>query len=1195
MKFWKIVRFEIACQLRSIATWCFLAALLLFTVFMNVVTTPGDGVYANATFYITLMIIIGTFIWLIMGGAIAGEAGARDVHTRMHPLTYTAPVTKLSYLGGKFIAAFIVNTTLVLSVPLGVLVAFYLPGVEQHEMGPFIPAAYIQTFLLIALPNTFVATSLQFMFASLSRNAMASYFASLLLTISAQLIGMTATNLFGNWELVKLLDPIGLVSLVGGDLETWTPAQKNTRILSLDGMLLWNRVLWVSLAILGLLLTYSRFSLTHPESTGWWNRFTRKSRKQLSKPDALIIRTATPLQTLRTNRTFNFATSCKQTLAIGMTSFRKTIRNPLGLFPLLIIVLLSVVFGYVILTQFRIPLLPKTSEVLNYLAAPVANIKTPWVIIPLLIIYFSGELVWSERDSRIHDVADTLPVAGWVLLAGKYLGLSFTIIAWMTILMVGGILMQASLGYEQFEVALYARVLFGIQLIDYMLFALLAMIVHVIVNQKYLGYLAILFILIFMTFHSRFQVEHKLLIVGADPGWWYTDMRGFGGSYWPWLCFKLYWIGWAILLTAVARLLWVRGREQSLRDRVGSIRSGFTGATVWVTAGASSIVLIIGSYIFYNTNILNEYMTRTAALEKQALYELRYRQYRNIPQPIVTSTKLNVNLYPDKHQADIQATYTLTNTDTIPMDSIHLGSVSGIELSHVTFSRAATNVLNDQELSHLIYVLKEPLQPGDSMRVDFSVAYHPQGFTNTGRDALIVPGGTYFTNFDLLPSVGYQWYRELKDPVTRKKFNLPKQSAIPSLYDPAARQKAMMTDQNFLEVIIGTAQSEVAVAPGALQRTWKENNRSYFHFKTDHPIRGEYAVLSGAYAVSHETWNDVNLDVYYHPSHSTNMDRIVNSAKASLNYYSSQFGPYPYSHLTIVERAGQGGSLSSEASMIDYGEQFALMNPDDSPEGFDLPYYIIAHEVAHQWFGGATLTPANVEGAGVLIEGLAVYSGMQVLEKTYGNHHLQQYINFLHSFYEIPRSHATPPLLQANESFLYYRKGGLAMHAVRRYVGKDSVNVALRRLLDKHRTGKLATTLDLYAELQRVTPDTLHYVLHDLFQENTYWRLKMKQAVALQTDKENWQVTVTVQAQKIIVDLEGNEKEVAMDDWLEVGLYGNETSMKDPLHLNLYRIRSGEQTLIVNLKQKPVRAGIDPNSLMIDLRTDDNMVRVSSN
>ena len=211
-----------------------------------------------------------------------------------------------------------------------------------------------------------------------------------------------------------------------------------------------------------------------------------------------------------------------------------------------------------------------------------------------------------------------------------------------------------------------------------------------------------------------------------------------------------------------------------------------------------------------------------------------------------------------------------------------------------------------------------------------------------------------------------------------------------------------------------------------------------------------------------------------------NIDRMLRSVKASLEYYTEQFGPYPYGYLTLAERAGSGNGASADAGIIYYGEQYSLMNPDDSPDGFDLPYYIMAHEVAHQWWGMARLTPAYVEGAGVLIEGLAVYSGMQVLEKSYGDSHLRQYVSFLHSSYEKPRSPATPSLLQANESFLYYRKGGLAMYALSKYIGKEKVNAALRRLLEKHASGELPlpTTLNLYEELQKVTPDSLNYLLH---------------------------------------------------------------------------------------------------------------------
>lgn len=56
----------------------------------------------------------------------------------------------------------------------------------------------------------------------------------------------------------------------------------------------------------------------------------------------------------------------------------------------------------------------------------------------------------------------------------------------------------------------------------------------------------------------------------------------------------------------------------------------------------------------------------------------------------------------------------------------------------------------------------------------------------------------------------------------------------------------------------------------------------------------------------------------------------------------------------------------------------------------------------------------------------------------------------------------------------------------------DRVNTALRRLNEKHRSGAppLATTLDLYRELQAVAPGSLKPLLRDLLEVNTFWQLE---------------------------------------------------------------------------------------------------------
>jgi ABC-2 type transport system permease protein len=168
------------------------------------------------------------------------------------------------------------------------------------------------------------------------------------------------------------------------------------------------------------------------------------------------------------------------------------------------------------------------------------------------------------------------------------------------------------------------------------------------------------------------------------------------------------------------------------------------------------------------------------------------------------------------------------------------------------------------------------------------------------------------------------------------------------------------------------------------------------------------------------------------------------------------------------------------------------------------------------------------------------------------------------------------------------------MYALGAYIGEERVNEALRRLLEKHGSGTppLPTSLDLYRELQAVTPDSLQYLLHDLFEANTFWDLETKGATAEETDAGTWQVTLDVRARKVVVDTAGVETAVPMDDWVEIGVFapakeGEESG--EPLYVQKYRIRSGEQTITVTVPRKPAQAGIDPSYLLIDLETGDNM------
>lgn len=172
---------------------------------------------------------------------------------------------------------------------------------------------------------------------------------------------------------------------------------------------------------------------------------------------------------------------------------------------------------------------------------------------------------------------------------------------------------------------------------------------------------------------------------------------------------------------------------------------------------------------------------------------------------------------------------------------------------------------------------------------------------------------------------------------------------------------------------MGTDEDQVAVAPGALRRTWTEGGRRYFRYSTDAPIGSEYAFFSADYAVHEGRWNDVAIQIFHHLGHTANLDRMVRSVQASLSHYTEQFGPYPHDDIRLIERPGHGYGMHADAIDISYDEGTSLLNPEDGPRGLDLPYYVVAHEVAHQWWG-AQLTPAYAEGAGLLVESLVSYS-----------------------------------------------------------------------------------------------------------------------------------------------------------------------------------------------------------------------------
>ncbi len=1187
MKLREIFRYEVEHHLRSASTWVFAAILFLVAGWMFLATSDGVPIVNGPERLAGSSVLPGMFGMLVTA-ALFGSSALRDVQAEMDQLLYTSPIRKLDYLGGRFFGALFINAILLVAIPLGFLAATALVArFDPASLGPFSLSAYLQPYFLFLLPNLVLVGAILFTIGMLARHAVPVYLAVIGVFIG-YIVALNYASRIASPVLVTLVDPLGLVTLEQVT-RYWTEAERHTRLVGLPAALAWNRAIWLTVAMAVLALLQRGFQFAHADGGGRG----RKRRRIAAAPQSGRTRA---VEVPRVTGAFGFRTTARQTFAVARNALGEVAASRWFAVAVLACVGLPLLWGWNVGdTVFDTSTWPVTLLVVEEVLS-----GRSLVLFYLLIIIFAGELVWKEREVGVAEMADAAPVPVGAALFGRFLALVAMIVMFQAASMVGGILIQALQGYYHFEIGLYLRVVFGLKLADYLLVGALAMTIHVLVNHKNLGHMVVVLAILFtVLFGPLLGIHHHLLLYGTDPGWMYSDMNGFGPFAEPLVWFRFYWAAWALLLMVVAVLFHVRGREPGLRRRFRQARARLTGPVVRTAGVAIVLILVPGGFIFYNTNVLNDYRPADERGAPQAEYEKRYARFEAAAQPTITHADLRVEIYPDEPAVDLRGTFRMVNRTGTAIDSLHISFAEpDLRVRSISFDRVATSVLIDDEVGYRIYALENPLEPNDSMALAFHVAFRPRGFPNDGIRTEVVGNGTTFNRL-WMPFIGYEPAFELSNDEQRERFGLAPRSPIPGPEDAGARRVRHAlhdADVVHVEAIIGTAADQIAITPGVLQRSWAEGGRRYFHYETEAPTEFGARVFSARYAVIEDRWNDVVLQVFHHPAHGDDLDRTVRSMKASLEYFTRQFGPYPHDQLRIVEIPRYEGFGSAHPHTISFTEDYFLSRVREGE--VDQPFYGTAHEVAHQWWGGM-VRGAAVLGAGFLSESLANYSAMMVTEKTYGAEAGRRVFGFQMERYlrgRATQSREVPLLEVEDQPYIAYRKGAIALYTLRDHIGEDAVNAALRRYFETYRddVALYPTSLDLYAELRAVTPDSLQSLLTDWFETITLWDLRTDRATLESTGSGEFVVTMEVVARKVRADSVGNETEVAMDDLLEIGIYaaGERPGSAEPLYLKRHRIRSGAQTIRITVPREPARAVIDPLRKLIERQRDDNGVAV---
>ncbi|MCP4655495.1 MAG: M1 family metallopeptidase, partial [bacterium] len=360
--------------------------------------------------------------------------------------------------------------------------------------------------------------------------------------------------------------------------------------------------------------------------------------------------------------------------------------------------------------------------------------------------------------------------------------------------------------------------------------------------------------------------------------------------------------------------------------------------------------------------------------------------------------------------------------------------------------------------------------------------------------------------------------------------------------------------------------------------------------------------LSAAYQVVRDRWRDVAIEVYYHEPHAFNLERMIDSVKKSLAYYTENFGPYQYRQMRIIEIPRYAEFAQSFPNTVAYSEAVGFIAKVDAEEVIDYPFYVTAHEVAHQWWGDQVVG-GNVQGAALLSETMAQYSALMVMEREYGKEKMRRFLKYELDSYLRGRSgdgaEEVPLYRVENQRYIYYRKGSVVMYALRDYVGEEPLNQALAAYIAavKFQMPPYTNSHELLDFVRRTVPAAQHGLIADMFKTITLFENRVEKASFAERDDGKYVVALQAKASKVRADGRGVETEMALDDWIDVGVFGEREvdgrTEETVLYLEKRHVTEPDLTFELVVDERPVRAGIDPYNKLIDRNSDDNVRRVS--
>ena len=1224
--FWEFFTFEIKFRFKSLSTYVYFLVWLTFSFLcvasesFGPIGNSNGKVLLNSAYSNAYNNIGAALFGIIIIAAIFGTSVLRDFQRDTYQILFTQPISKFAYLGGRWAGSFVTTVFAFSGMMFGTYFGTFAPWADHTRIGPNHLLAYLQPFFSILVVQIFFIGSIFFAVSALSRKIFIVYLQGVALFM-LYVIGLTVFSATRSLERFwsGILDPIGPI-LFDDVTRYWTVVEKNSLFVTWSpalssGVFLYNRLLWMAVGFLALGAVWALFPMSVEALTA------RSQGRRAAKAREQEITEALPVRRLvgglpLVHRAFGPATTFTQYVSLSRLRLRNILRD----IPFWAIVVLLLAFG-VNNGYFAGRVAERNVWPVTYLMVQAVE-GSALLFLFIVAALYSAELLWRERDTHFDGIHDALPIresTDWlsrltaVVVVGNHSARRRD----------GG--RHSDADHRRLLPLRTPAVLQGTVRGDFPADSRLCA-SRTLCPDRCLQQ-------VFGPRHRdwpfcpdpdplQLRLGEYSLSRRPDPAYIYSDMNGYG-HFVPALFWSItYWLAIMAVLGVASIALARRGAEDSLRARFRSARARAPRLApvallfALIAAGA-------GSWYFYNTHVLNEYLDSKARRGIQADYERQFKQYENLPQPKITAVDATINIYPIRRSFDGNVRLTLENKTSQPIAQIHVTDKRQ-SVTNLQFDRSFRLVSSAARNMYSIYSLDQPLAPGETLILTCNVGHQTRGFRDGNEPPSLPTMAPSSTPTTFPTSVTTPaWSLTIRAGGAKNIFPLLEEMAHRG--DPAHSLNNIFllgeSDWITYHSVVSTSPDQIAVAPGYLQREWQANGRRYFEYSmgTTH-VLDFFAFISGRYQVRKETYHgpngDVALEVYYDPAHNYDVDDMLASSRAGLDYYQRVYSPYQFSQYRIFEFPRYRTFAQSFPNTVPYSEGIGFIGRVIKPTDIDFSYFVTAHELGHQWWAHQ-LVGADVEGSNMMSESLAEYSALQVMAHKYGRDLMHRYLRHELDSYLRGRSgevrHEPPLGLVQREPYVWYQKGGQILYTIADYIGEDNLNLALRNFLMQYRYANANNQVDAqqkpgvsdtrdksYPDTRQMveaiiaqTPPELKYLVDDGFNRIVLYDNKTISATSQKTADGKYKVTMEVQARKVQADGNGAENPMPLADYIEIGVFSGKKDEEKPLYLKKEKFTEEHKTFVITVDQTPTLAGIDPYNKLIDRNADDNMIDVT--